>query len=1549
MSQHNDILIINQTINDSGFSGDSGLFSVTLGINSNKFSIFSQNDVTNICNYKITANNNVYNDANILLSNVFNNDDLKESFIEESQLNINEAKQNISIVEENIDYLQNYFNNKSLVKEFYNIFFLNKSSKYFGKFSNYIIRNVINDNQNFSNYLEDSYFNNDQINYFDFIDYTLVNDKTKDLFLYDVRQNNVISSNFNIETFVCQNFLNLTQSLSTLSSGIVSKYLGISNDNFVSLDGNNNNICETVDSSEVNYFNYISESDFVFDGTSFSSQEVNASDIFSESYLVLGWKNLGNKVEVSSFTNKAVFNYQNILKVNSKRLSPLYSKFYRVNSSYNFENNVSSINLDSFDVLYRDAIDQIDKALKNIKDVDLNRISSLGFFEFNRYLINQSFLSESNIYNTDFTLSRDLFDDVLFSFDNNNQEFFLRNKIDAAINQNENGDDLNMTSCIALQVLNRNLSKNIGTIYINNQLSTKSILPSLPTTSRKMKGEENTVEIKNFDSDFSFCENVVDYSIKIDSLIKKIKNISLKEKNIDLSTFKQILSNIKNKRTDSKIISFSTSDLSNVQLAKNGQNLQKIISTKVDNINYSNFSLVTKENKFTSLKSLVEKIYDEVENSDVELENTKINNLIKNYYLGKYFKTSSNFLKSILKNILIESNLSDNDVLFPEKALNQYLYLNYILNPLNNKDVKEIIVKRFIEKAITKFANCSSSLKNTSRFNFDVQSLNLNDYKENIVGAEPTAFPENKKAQISSFFSDLEDTNEDYKKISNEIFSQESFEEISNQFDYKKIDNIKVTLDIQENFANKVRNRNLGKIHISDIETYSDFRNIIRETLQDTKFSISFNSLRSFLPLFYNKTKRFINEDQKTGVKAFKSEIKIERYKELLNFQDNLEIENLQKHKKISKFIYVDKSFSKSQNNREIIDIFDRIIDNDFEFKTEDYIFSKLTEVIFDLIKIVKKDISEEKFESYEDIATFIDDNKQILDLSYETIEIYARFYEYYIKKLHHETAIKFLSYDLAFADNVDVSQSEYNIFGLVPTNSTNANKQRSPKNVYNSFLQSKNHSLKTKDNLVSILSENSVETIFSDLYRIKNNLESYESIKPLKNDIDNEKSKAINQIENISTILMHSDIYQAINFDIVKLILNFYKYNISQINVNEINNLFLQIENIDTRKLSSNLFNTFYLNKMYENLNYTKMLNNLFLENMFSATSTREFFNQNNFLQILNRVENHNYESLLNSEVSNSILNGDLYNINLNLEEVSSISKENLIKVKINIIDHNRVDRIFLPKILLFSPLIFDPSEVSFLDNNLLGYYNVSYNKDKDFIYYNDRESIFENEYLNFVINNKINENSLTENVSNTTTNQEVIFSHIEDCHIKSNVINKIMHTLHNINLSDKNTIPNISQSTFNKINNMSEEKFVDLFELDKNNIEDIFSSNNDGSYTVNLNEKNYSMLKLIDGVNKITSKEFLKKLLSLKDYMNINFEIIPEDFVYFVQSKVNDQEESNIQNVTGNYTLSPIEKITCILEDIDLDYLSSNIIYKVNNSSAIDNYSIFIDIEVI
>ena len=600
-------------------------------------------------------------------------------------------------------------------------------------------------------------------------------------------------------------------------------------------------------------------------------------------------------------------------------------------------------------------------------------------------------------------------------------------------------------------------------------------------------------------------------------------------------------------------------------------------------------------------------------------------------------------------------------------------------------------------------------------------------------------------------------------------------------------------------------------------------------------------------------------------------------------------------------------------------------------------------------MKIVKKDIVEEKFESYEDVEKFLDDNKQILDLSYEAIEIYAKFYDYYVKKLHHETAIKFLSYDLAFADNVDVAQTEYSIFGLIPTNSINSKKERAPKSIRNAFLESKNNSLKTKDHLVNVLSENSINEMFRDLTRIKDNLSSYENIKPLIDNIDSEKSKAVNQIENISTILMNSDVYQAINFDIIKFILNFYKYNISEINSSEINNLFLQISNIDTRKLSSNLFNTFYLNKMYENLSYNEMLSSLFLENIFNSTTARDFFNGNNFLQTLNRIENHNYESLLNSEVSNSVLNGDLYNINLNLEEVSAISKENFIKVKINIVDHNRLDRIFLPKILLFSPLIFDPLEVSLLSNSLLGYYNVSHSEDKNFEYYNDRESIFANEYLNFVINNKINENNLTENVSSSETNQEIIFRYLEDCHIKSNVINKIMYTLHSLNLNNKNTIPDISQSTFNKIANLSEEKFIDLFELDKNNIENIFSNNNNGSYTVNLSEKSYSMLKLVDGINKISSKEFLKNLLNLNDYMNINFEIIPEDFVYLVQSNVNDQTESNIQNVTGNYQLSSIEKITCILENIDLDYLSSNNIYKVTNSSAIDNYSIFIDIEVI
>lgn len=1565
-NSQNDIFIINQSINDEDFSdGNNSLFDVTLSINTNKSHVLTTVDVRNICDYKIDINNNIYSDSKKYLLDIFNDSDSKNKLFVDSENNVNDISTNINQIKEDIAYLQGYFNNKSIVKEFYNIFVENKPSKYFGKISNYIVRNVINYTDSIDSFTENNYFKSDQKNYFDFLDYSLINNKTKNLFLYNIREENVISSNFNVETFICQNFLNLTQSLSVLSQGIISSYLNIDNENFVKLDGKDNNICESVDSSNVNYFKYIAEDSFVFSNVNFSKQEIN-SEKFSEDLPLTNWKNKGNKTSLSF--GQASFTTNNILKVNAKRKIPIYPDFYHIGSLYDFSSGESSSSLSGFsggrqhenDVSTKPAIEQIDLALTDIQSVDLNSLTKQNHSEFNNLIINESLNNESDIYRTDLNsgLTRGQFSDIEF-FDSGviDFSFYISNIIKESVTPS--------FPCIALQVLNKNLSKNMGMIYINNSLSTRSKLPGEPVSLASMKGENNELELKGFDFNSSFCNNTVEYAIKLDSLIKKIKIKSLKEKNINLDTFKEILKNIKNKKTSSKIISFTTNNLDNVQLTKENENLQKIIVTNSNNNTYSNFSLINNESNFNKTKSIVEKVYDNIENNDIDFENEKINNLIKNYYSGSYFKAASVFLRKVLEDLLTESNEAIDDALFSEKALSQYIYLKYMIDDNSDQETKNIIAKRFLEKSITKYLNCSENLINNSRFEFKFTNIDIDSYEDQIL-TNGTTFDlpayQRKKSQVNKFYNDLEKTNDDYKKISKHVFSQNFLEKISNNFNYKKVDNIKIRLNARDTFISKVNNA-IGDEQIpNDPNAASDeIKNIISSSVGEEKFEIGFSVLDSHLPFYYTKYTGAINEENKTGAKALSNKIKVERYNRSQAIQQNNELTLLDSANttKISKFIYFqerDKNLSLA-GGQEITDLFDKIIDDDFEHQSDNYIFSKITEAIFDLIKTVKSNWAEIKFENQDDINSFLNDNKEILDFSHEIISHYAVFYDYYIKKIHHETAIKLLSYDLAFADNVDIAESEYSIFSLSPNNNTTISDNRSSRDVRNAFLKSKNESVKTKSSVADILSSANIKSMFSGISTIKDNLASYENVKSLNKVIDPTKTTAINQIENISSILTHSDVYQAINFDIIKLIFNFYKYNVSVIDQEEIDNRMKKIDFIDSQKLSSNLFNAFYLNKIYENIDYLSSLNNKFLKNINKSKSADSFINDgNNFINILSVIENKNHELLKNEEVSNSILNGDLYNINLSLKEINSINKENLIKVKLSIIDHNRIDRIFLPKILLFSPLVFDPSSAS-IDNVIskLGFYNITQGSDnrQTVEYYKSQNDILDNEYLDFIINNKVNEKNIATPLlsDENKTNKDLIFSLLASSHIKSNIISKVIYTLHSINMNEKNTLSNISQEVFKIIDNMAEEKFIDIFEKSKDEIVGMFSLNSDSTYSLKFDENNYSIAVLLDSINKITSKEFLKKLLTLEDYSNINFEILPEDFVYIVQSLPNDEVEQNITDV-GEISYNELtveQKVSCLFENIDNDFLEANSIYKIDNSKAIDNYSISVDIEVI
>ena len=94
------------------------------------------------------------------------------------------------------------------------------------------------------------------------------------------------------------------------------------------------------------------------------------------------------------------------------------------------------------------------------------------------------------------------------------------------------------------------------------------------------------------------------------------------------------------------------------------------------------------------------------------------------------------------------------------------------------------------------------------------------------------------------------------------------------------------------------------------------------------------------------------------------------------------------------------------------------------------------------------------------------------------------------------------------------------------------------------------------------------------------------------------------------------------------------------------------------------------------------------------------------------------------------------------------------------------------------------------------------------------------------------------------------------------------------------------------------------------------------------------------------MSESTFASSLLNNSSFGNFNFHVNPIDFVYIVQNTTNDLEEENIEGVQLLQDLSSIEKLSCSLKDVDLDFVNSNRIYKINDQNIIDNYSVSINI---
>ena len=1566
--------IINNNLYNPGDGSANNTLDISMSINSNVFNSFNINEINKICDYKLEVNNNVFNDTEKLFVNSYADVNKKQVFFNKARANSLKIVENLNETVLSYVDLREFFKDKNIIQEFYRIFYMQKPSKYFGKISNKGIQYIIEENVSQS-YLENSYLKTLQTDYFNFINPEYLNESnSKDFLSFYVRDKENYTDNFNINTFICQSFINLAKSYSTISTGSLIKHFDIENINSTDITGSKNITCETKNSLDLDFFRYISESSLFFDDESFFQNEIlKNNNPLSTSFLndFNSSRNISNlrfEVDVSVTSNQpeslstmtdlgmtradlgqsqfqiATFSKENILKINAKRLLNIYEGFFKRDSIYDNSNNSYTIDTSKVDITYKEAILQIQNSLTDITSVDLSNLSDYTNKIFSTYIFNEAFLNNNENFKTDFRFTSQFFEDEVFHVGSTERsEFAVRNRISTYINTSEGEGLEHLVPSISLQIINQNLNKNIGSIYYNNIPILSNRYKPLEDLNDIMSGEIISFSIKDISGQKKTQKPSVGIAIKTDAIVKKIKNKSLEKSNFDTTIFKEIVKNIKNRKTNSRLISYADKEADSVKIVENDDVLKDILfSSGDDGEKFSNFDITPKNNNIVNYKGLAEKIANNISSEKILEECSNITKFSSNYFKGKYFKSSSSLFRKILQDVLNDIKLVSSDNKYFEKTINQLLYLNIFLKDGNEKGKNEVL-NRFVEKAILKNSDCSFIIKNKGSYKYSPEDVTKEDYE---IDSSAEDWESQKLKAYKDFYKDLHETNTKYDEIRKSVFSGDNVFDLSSSFNYKKADQVKVNLSVYSVFKEALNEtfEGIRKINLEDVYNTNNFYKIVKKSLRNSKFKIDFKLIRSVLPFYYDKTYRSIDQQSLSGeeqldVHMYFSDfndrrvIKNKRYNRL-DLPDNLSLE------KVTKELIVENN---NDNIRSIVinDIFDKIIDNNYDFQTEDYIFCKITDLIIDIIKTVGIEEFNQRFETLDEVNSFIESNSFIKDLLHEILKVYSEIYFCMIKIVNHELTLQYFAQDIALSDNMSAERSEYFDYNVLPNlveeNFDYIGNLAECENISNT------KSKRLKDDLSSIISFQTVDNIIRDYQNAIDRSFSVDFY--LDKKLTNNKSKTfLNQIENVFSILIKSDYYQNIQLDLVQMILNYYKNNIETIDNEKIEEKINSVFYFEKEKVYKNLFSDFFAGKLYERKNYLENISN----KVYGSLSSREGQNDN-FLSLASEfksLENKNISFLKSTGIEKNILDGDQYTINI-ADEVETLNKKDIFEISVDIIDHNRLDRSFLPLKYYFMPLLFDASNSYFIENieSCIGSYQFNFNTEKINKIYNNKDGFKQDPFAFEIVEKMLIENQIEENFDENVSNSELLLDKIFEDAKKSVLIQKYIDVVKNINLSSLNFDNKISINTYQFLVRLEEEEFFNIFSREKKNVLSKFTLKRD-FYEFEGSLKDYDIQRMLSITEMMSENTFVSSLLNNSSFGNFNFHVNPIDFLYIVQNTTNDLEEENIEGVQLLQDLSSIEKLSCSLKNIDLNVVNNNKIYKINDQNIIDNYSVSINI---
>jgi len=1095
--------------------------------------------------------------------------------------------------------------------------------------------------------------------------------------------------------------------------------------------------------------------------------------------------------------------------------------------------------------------------------------------------------------------------------------------------------------------------------YLNNTNITYFQNKPIINTQKSLTDSKLTLSsANNFEIDSQININELEYKISLDCLVKKNKISYLKNNNLNLSIFEEIIENINNSERSNIMLSYCKEDSESISIIDKESSLYNIMFTnnnENDNLVYGHLDLYTDYNiESINFKGIDSFKKDEAEvNQSREESANHFHDILSYYYPKNKFFSSSSLYANILESIIKESNEVENSN-YDIDSLNQALYLNYIASENADIKIKKIIAKRFLKTSILNDTVSDNSLNNIDLddFKYKIEEFNSEDYKSNSL------------QEIEKYMNDVLKSSQNLKKIKNTVFNTENINEVRKMSDFINIRNVKICeVKSESGIANVIS-------QLSNVSEISDFYSLCGIVNQNIlpNFNYLYN-FRSIEPK--NDLKLELKRSAKNKIKSDieygeineltgEREITSERYY-FDETDNNFDIVNSKNIK-----VKIEPVVCKSDLARKFFMTQNPYIVVEDKFKSacnkKNMVFHSICKTIQDLLRLKIVDYNSNFFSSEEEIDSFINSNEKITIEIINLISLYKEVYFLYFLRLQRENCIKIYNY---LPDDILHGQ---------PSNSIN-----NPQLPYTGIISSHKNIYSSLKRVASLDVENPIfnkqdaKDLIQDIVKIHNN---YKNNKNYYVNLSNEKSEIVSSIESFSTkdtnklinifsSLATSDFLQAFCFDIIKACISFQDNAISSnrediVSSKIFDELKESLGEENTDILENNFYNPFYINNLSKNIFKNDIYNSAYKEklNSLAIRESRSFYENIDIFEDIFSIKKQYLEKSKNGinlkndiivKNQSDLLNSNIYTFGLRNEVISKLKIDSLLKFKVSLIDKQNLNRIYLPKIFLFSPLFLD---LSYIKNSDLISLGIDKNDFVDFLGYFNLNQNLENR-LNIISTQteKLNEESfIVQTIKNKTGLSKAesleVYTHLLECHQVSNYLSNISKNIYELDYTDNNKKINKDLVEL-LINNLGVKSFFKIYDTKKDElISNLMLQIENNEYNIDKkmieNKEEMIVYFLLSSLEKIGKNSIFKK--DEREFYDLyKIAIDPKNFIY-IDSMINSGESESSYEVVE---ASELQKNLFDMSGISLEFIKNNTLKKPLLN--IDNFDIIVETELV